>query len=575
MTFEEIGIEYKYIRAIEELGFNDPMPVQEKVIPHLIQEDCDDIIALAQTGTGKTAAYGLPLIQKTNQSAKHVQHLILCPTRELCLQISDDLTEYAKYDSNVKITAVFGGASIERQISIIKKGVHIISATPGRLLDLIKRRVVKISKIKSVVLDEADEMLNMGFRDELEAILKETPEDKNTLLFSATMPNEVRKMADQFMKNPVEITIGKKNVGAENVNHVSYMVHARDRYLALKRIADYYPEIYGIIFCRTRRETQEVADKLIQDGYNADSLHGELSQPQRDKVMAKFRIGHLKLLVATDVAARGLDVENLTHIINYNLPDELDVYTHRSGRTGRAGRSGTSIVIANLKEKHKLQMIEKKINKKFDFKPVPLGKDICEKQLLHLVDKMEKVEVDNEKIDSFLPVIMHKLEWLDREELIKKFVSVEFNRFLDYYKNTPDLNVPESSGKRNKQKRTSCIRDADRFTRFFINLGKTDDLRPVNVIGMINDYTNIRDIEIGAIEILKNFSFFEADNLYTGEILKGFKGREFKKRKINLEIAEGKKKKGEIDSGRNKKRDSYKRKSVGRKTERKRRRKEF
>ena len=573
MTFEEIGIENKYIRAIEEIGFKGPMPVQEKVMPHLIQEDCDDIIALAQTGTGKTAAYGLPLIQKTNPSAKHVQHLILCPTRELCLQSSDDLTAYAKYESGVKITAVFGGASIERQISIIKKGVHIISATPGRLLDLIKRRVVKISKIKSVVLDEADEMLNMGFRDELEAILKETPEDKNTFLFSATMPNEVRKMANRFMKNPVEITIGKKNVGADNVNHVSYMVHARDRYLALKRIADYYPEIYGIIFCRTRRETQEVADKLIHDGYNADSLHGELSQPQRDKVMAKFRIGHLKLLVATDVAARGLDVENLTHIINYNLPDELDIYTHRSGRTGRAGRSGTSIVIANLKEKHKLQIIEKKINKKFDFKPVPLGKDICEKQLLHLVDKMEKVEVDNEKIDSFLPVIMHKLEWLDREELIKKFVSVEFNRFLDYYKNTPDLNVPESSGKRSKEKRTSGKRAAEGFTRFFINLGKTDDLRPVNVIGMINDYTNIRDIEIGAIEILKNFSFFEADNLYTGEILKGFKGREFKKRKINLEIAEGKKKEGEIDSGRNKKRDSYKRKSVGRKTERKRRRK--
>ena len=573
MTFEEIGIENKYIRAIEEIGFKDPMPVQEKVIPHLIQEDCDDIIALAQTGTGKTAAYGLPLIQKTNQSAKHVQHLILCPTRELCLQISDDLTAYAKYDSNVKITAVFGGASIERQISTIKKGVHIISATPGRLLDLIKRRVVKISKIKSVVLDEADEMLNMGFRDELEAILKETPEDKNTLLFSATMPNEVRKMADRFMKNPVEITIGKKNVGADNVNHVSYMVHARDRYLALKRIADYYPQIYGIIFCRTRRETQEVAERLIQDGYNADSLHGELSQPQRDKVMAKFRIGHLKLLVATDVAARGLDVENLTHIINYNLPDELDIYTHRSGRTGRAGRSGTSIVIANLKEKHKLQMIEKKINKKFDFKPVPLGKDICEKQLLHLVDKMEKVEVDNEKIDSFLPVIMHKLEWLDREELIKKFVSVEFNRFLDYYKNTPDLNVPESSGKRNKQKRTAGKRDAKRFTRFFINLGKTDDLRPVNVIGMINDYTNIRDIEIGAIEILKNFSFFEANKLYAEEILKGFRGKAFKKRKIILEVAEGKKKEGKFDSGRNKKRDSYKRKSEGRKTERKRRRK--
>ncbi|MGB5849762.1 MAG: DEAD/DEAH box helicase [Ignavibacteriaceae bacterium] len=570
MTFEEIGIEYKYIRAIEELGFKDPMPVQEKVIPHLIQEDCDDIIALAQTGTGKTAAYGLPLIQKTNQSAKHVQHLILCPTRELCLQISDDLTAYAKYEPGVKITAVFGGASIERQISIIKKGVHIISATPGRLLDLIKRRVVKISNVKSVVLDEADEMLNMGFRDELEAILKETPEDKNTFLFSATMPNEVRKMANRFMKDPVEITIGKKNVGADNVNHVSYMVHARDRYLALKRIADYYPEIYGIIFCRTRRETQEVADKLIQDGYNADSLHGELSQPQRDKVMAKFRLGQLKLLVATDVAARGLDVENLTHIINYNLPDELDIYTHRSGRTGRAGRSGTSIIIANLKEKYKLKLIEKQINKKFDNKPVPLGKDICEKQLLHLVDKMEKVEVDNEKIDAFLPAIMHKLEWLDREELIKKFVSVEFNRFLDYYKNTSDLNVPESQGIRSKQNRTGNKRDAELFTRFFINLGKTDDLKPVNVIGMINDYTNIRDIEIGEIEILKNFSFFEADKLYTEKILKGFEGQEFKKRKINVEVSEGRKKATRSDFGRDKKKDSYKRKSEGRKAERRR-----
>ena len=388
MTFEEIGIENKYIRAIEELGFKNPMPIQEKVIPHLIQEDCDDIIGLAQTGTGKTAAYGLPLIQKTNPAAKYVQHLILCPTRELCIQISDDLVTYAKYNSDVKITAVFGGASIERQISIIKRGVHIISATPGRLLDLIKRRVVKISKIKSVVLDEADEMLSMGFRDDLEAILKETPKDKNTLLFSATMPNAVRKMANRFMKDPVEITIGKKNVGADNVNHVSYTVHASERYLALKRIVDYYPEIYGIIFCRTRRETQQVAEWLIKDGYNADSLHGDLSQPQRDNVMAKFRISHVKLLVATDVAARGLDVENLTHIINYNLPDDLEIYTHRSGRTGRAGRSGTSIVITHLKEKYKLQIIEKQINKKFENKPVPLGKDICEKQLFHVIDKM-------------------------------------------------------------------------------------------------------------------------------------------------------------------------------------------
>jgi ATP-dependent RNA helicase DeaD len=573
MTFEEIGIENKYIRAIEEMGFKNPMPVQEKVIPHLLQKDCDDIIGLAQTGTGKTAAFGLPLIQKTNPSVKHVQHLILCPTRELCLQISDDLTEYAKYDSVVKITAVFGGANIERQIIIIKKGVHIISATPGRLLDLINRKVVKISKVKSVVLDEADEMLNMGFRDELEAILKETPEDKNTLLFAATMPNEVRKMANRFMKNPVEITIGKKNVGADNVNHESYIVHARDRYLALKRIVDYYPEIYGIIFCRTRKETQEVADWLIQDGYNADSLHGDLSQPQRSKVMAKFRIKHLKLLVATDVAARGLDVENLTHIINYNLPDELVLYTHRSGRTGRAGRSGTSIVIANLREKHKLHMIEKKINKKFDNKLVPPGKEICEKQLFHLVDKMEKVEVDNEKIDAFLPAIMHKLEWLDREELIKKFVSVEFNRFLDYYKNTPDLNVPKSPGKYSEQKGAGGKHAAERFTRFFISLGKTDNLKPVDVIGMINNYTNIRGIDVGAIDILKNFSFFEADKTYTKEILKGFKERVFNKRKISVEVADSRKKEAKSDFGRNKKRKSFRKGSVKPKVRRKRRRK--
>ena len=571
MTFEEIGIENKYIRAIEDLGFKNPMPVQEKVIPHLIQEDCDDIIALAQTGTGKTAAFGLPLIQKTNQSAKHVQHLIICPTRELCLQISDDLTSYAKYESGVKITPVFGGASIERQISIIKKGVHIISATPGRLLDLINRRVVKISKIKTVVLDEADEMLNMGFRDDLEAILKETPEDKNTLLFSATMPNEVRKMANKFMNNPVEITIGKKNVGAENVNHVSYMVHARDRYLALKRIADYYPDIYGIIFCRTRRETQEVAEWLIKDGYNADSLHGDLSQPQRDKVMGSFRMKHLNLLVATDVAARGIDIENLTHIINYNLPDELEVYTHRSGRTGRAGRSGTSIVIANLKEKHKLRIIEKKINKKFDNKLVPLGKDICEKQLLHVIDKMEKVEVDNEKIDAFLPAIMHKLEWLDREELIKKFVSIEFNRFLVYYKNTPDLNVPDSSKKGREQKGKSGVRSAKGYTRFFINLGNTDNLRPVDVIGLIKDNTNIPDIDVGEIEIKKTFSFFEADKTYTDEILKGFEGKVFKKRKINLEVAEAKKREPRSDFGRNKKRRVFRKDSGKPKLRRKRR----
>lgn len=562
MTFEEIGIESKYIKAIEELGFEKPMPVQEKVIPHLIKDDSPDIIALAQTGTGKTAAFGLPLIQKSNPRTKHVQHLILCPTRELCLQISNDLAEYSKYDKEIKSTAVFGGASIERQITIIRKGVHIISATPGRLLDLIKRKVVKISKIKTVVLDEADEMLNMGFRDELEAILAETPKEKNTLLFSATMPSEVRKMANKFMNNPIEITIGKKNVGAENVKHESYIVHARDRYLALKRIADYYPDIYGIIFCRTRKETQEVADRLIQDGYNADSLHGDLSQPQRDKVMGKFRIKNISLLVATDVAARGLDVDNLTHIINYNLPDDLEVYTHRSGRTGRAGRLGTSIVIANMKEKNKLKQIERQINKKFDNKLVPLGKDICEKQLFHLVDRMERVEVNNERINAFLPAIMQKLEWLDREELIKRFVSVEFNRFLDYYKNTPDLNAPAAERKRGDQKRSAGKRAADGFTRFFINLGKTDDLRPVDIIGMINDYTNIRDIDIGEIDIKKNFSFFEADQTYTEEIMKGFKKKDFKKREINVEVAENTKRESSSDSHKGKRKRSFKKEST-------------
>jgi ATP-dependent RNA helicase DeaD len=349
------------------------------------------------------------------------------------------------------------------------------------------------------------------------------------------MPKEVRKIADRFMNNPLEITIGKQNVGAENVKHVCYMVHARERYLALKRVVDFHPEIYGIVFCRTRRETQEVADKLVKDGYNADALHGDLSQPQRDAVMKKFRVKHLKLLVATDVAARGLDVDDLTHIINYNLPDEMGIYTHRSGRTGRAGRSGTSILIANLKEKHKIKLIEKKIDKQFTYMPVPLGRDICEKQLFHLVDRMEKVAVDYTQIDTFLPEIYKKLEWLDREELIKKFVSVEFNRFLEYYKNAPDLNKPDDS-RRSGEKRTAVAG----FARFFINLGKTDDLKPAILMGLINDITGVRDIQIGEIEILKNFSFFEIDENFSAILLKTFKDKEFKKRKIVLEIAASK-----------------------------------
>ena len=541
LTFREIGIEESIIRAVEELGFETTMPVQEKVIPLLIKENSEDVLALAHTGTGKTAAFGLPLIQKTDSAKRYTQHLILSPTRELCLQIADDLVDYAKYKPSIRIGAVFGGSSIEKQIKMIRDGAHIISATPGRLLDLINRKVIDLKKIKTVVLDEADEMLNMGFREELESILAVTPKEKNTLLFSATMSNDIKKIANRYMRNPTEIAIGKRNTGSDDVTHICYMVHARDRYLALKRIADFFPEIYGIIFCRTRRETQEVADLLVKDGYNAESLHGDLSQQQRTVVMNKFRNKNLSLLVATDVAARGLDVDNLTHIINYSLPDESELYTHRSGRTGRAGRKGTSIVISNMKEKIRLQLIEDQIGKKFNHLPIPSGSEICEKQLFHLIDRMEKVEVDNTQITSYLPSIYKKLEWLDREELIKKFVSLEFNRFLEYYKNTPEL---ETSSGRDRGRSKS-----GQFTRFFINLGGTDDLKPAILMGLINEFTGINNIEIGDIEILKNFSFFEADKNFTDKILQSFTGKKFKKRDIAVEIA-SKKRSGNKPSGR-------------------------
>ncbi|NMB81836.1 MAG: DEAD/DEAH box helicase [Ignavibacteria bacterium] len=535
LTFEEMGISQNVIDAIKEIGFDSPMPIQEKVIPHLMKSEFEDLVALAQTGTGKTAAYGLPIIERTNPSLNKIQFLILSPTRELCLQISDDLASFAKYNPQIKIAAVFGGSSIERQIEKIRNGVHIISATPGRLVDLINRRIVNLDSIKILVLDEADEMLSMGFRDDLESILQTTPKQKNTLLFSATMPFEVASIAKKYMNKPVEISLGKRNAGAENVEHICYLVNHKERYLALKRIVDYNPDIYGIVFCRTRKETQEVADMLMKDGYNADALHGDLSQAQRDLVMNKFRIKHLQLLVATDVAARGLDVENLSHIINYNLPEELEIYTHRSGRTGRAGRKGISIAIVGLKEKSKLPQIEKQLNKKFSFMPVPSGKEICERQLLHLIDRVEKVEVDYSQIDPLLPDIFRKLEWLDREELIKKFVSVEFNRFLDYYKKAADLFSPQEYKRTGKEKG-----NASGFTRFFINLGRTDDLRPNSLMGLINEFTGINDIEIGKIELLKNFSFFEIDSNFAETVLKAFKDKSYKKRKIVLEAATSK-----------------------------------
>jgi ATP-dependent RNA helicase DeaD len=538
-SFEALELNKSILEAVKELGFEKPMPIQEKMIPLMLQEKCDDIIALAQTGTGKTAAFGLPIINKTDIQLKHIQYLIIAPTRELCLQIADDLKDFATYNKNIKIAAVFGGSSMDRQIQKIKQGAQIISATPGRLLDLINREVVNLNNVKAVILDEADEMLNMGFKEELEAILEQTPKNRNTFLFSATMPKQLLSIANRYMKNPVEVTIGKRNSGAENVEHQSYFVHARDKYLALKRIVDFHPNIYGIVFCRTRKETKEIAEKLVQDGYNADALHGDLSQSQREAVLNKFRTRHLKILVATDVAARGLDVEDLTHILNYDLPDELEIYTHRSGRTGRAGKTGTSIVIANLKERYKLSTIEKQLNKNFINMPIPSGKEICEKQLFHLVDRVEKVEVDTEQVDSFLPKIYEKLEWMDRNELIQRFVSIEFNRFLDYYKSLPDLRSPKDdrtlkdnrSGERSKSSRGN-------YTRYFLNLGITDGLKPASLIGMINDFTGIKDIEVGQIEILKNFSFFEADSNYQSEIMDGFKGQYLRKREINIEIAE-------------------------------------
>lgn len=532
-SFEELGLNENIISAIKELGFDNPMPVQEKIIPLLLQEKSDDIIALAQTGTGKTAAFGLPIIHNTDTKLKQVQYLIIAPTRELCLQIADDLKDFSAFNKQIRIAAVFGGSSMDRQIQKIKQGAQIISATPGRLLDLINRDVIDLKNVKAVVLDEADEMLNMGFKEELESILQNTPKNRNTYLFSATMPKQLISIANLYMKNPVEITIGKRNAGAENVEHISYFVHARDKYLALKRIVDFHPNIYGIVFCRTRQDTKEIAEKLVQDGYNADALHGDLSQSQRETVMNKFRTKHLKLLVATDVAARGLDVDDLTHILNYDLPEDTELYTHRSGRTGRAGKAGVSIVIANLKEKHRLSTIEKQLNKKFNILPIPSGEEICEKQLFHLIDKVEKVEVDTEQVEKYLPKIYEKLEWMDRNELIQRFVSVEFNRFLEYYKSLPDLKSP-----REDKQTARSGRSNGNYTRYFINLGVTDGLKPTQLIGMINDFTGVKNIEVGQIEILKNFSFFEADSDYQDEIIAGFQNQHLRSRAINLEIAE-------------------------------------
>lgn len=527
-SFEDLGIEPTIINAITDLGFETPTPIQSEVIPILL-ENKNDLIGLAQTGTGKTAAYGLPLVQDTPEKPTTTKVLILSPTRELCVQITKDLKNFAKFKKGLRVVPIYGGASLEHQFKELKKGAHIIAATPGRMVDMIKRGKANVSNIDTLVLDEADEMLNMGFKEELDSILETTPPVKRTLLFSATMSRDVERIALKFMHDPIEITVGKKNVGAENVTHAYYLVHEKDRYVALKRIADFNPSIYAIIFCRTRVETQQIADKLMNDGYNADALHGDLSQAQRDTVMQKFRLRNLQMLVATDVAARGLDVEGLTHIINYNLPDDTEQYTHRSGRTGRAGKTGVSVAIINLKEKYKIRHIEKIIGKKFKNERVPNGREICEKQLFNHIDRMETVDVYNEEIDGFLPTIYKKLEWLDREELIKRFVSIEFNYFLDYYKNTIDINVDEKADKKRK---------TGEMCRFFINLGRKNDMTPPLLIGLVNDISRRLSIRVGKIEIKHSFSFFEAEAYYKDTILKGFTTKKFKNQKVIVEEAE-------------------------------------
>lgn len=519
------------------------MPVQEAVIPYLLGTPID-LIALAQTGTGKTAAFGLPLLQKLSEGVSHgskPQALVLCPTRELCLQIADDLAAYSKYIPNVRILPVYGGSSIEAQIRVLRRGVEVIVATPGRLIDLMERGVASLDEVKTVVLDEADEMLNMGFSESLQTILADVPEERHLLLFSATMPKEIASIAGSYMRNPKEIVVGNRNEGNANIKHVYYMVSARHKYLALKRIADYYPSIYGIVFCRTRKETQEIADQLIKDGYNADSLHGELSQAQRDYVMQKFRIRNLQILVATDVAARGLDVNDLTHVIHYGLPDDIESYTHRSGRTARAGKTGLSIAICHSREKGKLRDIERIIKSKIERVQMPSGRDICEKQLYNLASRLERVELtEDATLEEFLPGILRKLDWLDKEELVRRLMLMEFRRLLDYYDGIEDIEeVDDRRGAtRGESFKTKSGRSAEAgMARLFINFGKLDGMYPNKLIELINKCVPGR-VKIGKIDLLPKFSFFDVDEHEAHDVVEGMNRYEVDGRRISVEFAD-------------------------------------
>ena len=541
-AFEKLGINEDILKGLSTLGFTEPTPVQEEVIPRMLEKQMD-LVSLAQTGTGKTAAFGIPLIQLINPKKKHTQGLVLCPTRELCMQVARDLEAFAKYIPKLKILSVYGGSRIDQQIRSLKKGVQIIVATPGRLKDLLGRRAADLSKINFVVLDEADEMLQMGFQDDLTAILENTPSQKSTLLFSATMPREVTAISKKYMNNPLELTIGTKNAGAENVRHEFYMVQVRNRYPALKRIVDNSPDIYSIVFCRTRRECNDVASKLIQDGYNADALHGELSQAQRDQVMGKFRSRNLQILVATDVAARGLDVSDLTHVINYNLPDEISSYTHRSGRTGRAGRAGISIAIISTKERYRIKSIERKIQKKFKQCSVPTGTEICKKQMLNLMDEVTQVKVDYKQIAPLYEEIAEKLQHLEREDLIKHFVSLQFNKFLNYYKDAPDLNVSarelkQDGGTRKQNDSRNSLHASQKFTTFQLNVGRRQGIMPQGIIGKINEIENVGRIKIGQIDILRNSARLEADSRYISQILNAFQQSEINGKQVSIEVTQ-------------------------------------
>ncbi|WP_269222259.1 DEAD/DEAH box helicase [Flavobacterium sp. IMCC34518] len=536
--FEQLGLSESLLKAILDLGFENPTEVQEKAIPLLLEKDTD-LVALAQTGTGKTAAFGFPVIQKIDANNRNTQALILSPTRELCLQITNELKNYSKYEKGINVVAVYGGASITEQARDIKRGAQIIVATPGRMQDMINRGLVNISQINYCILDEADEMLNMGFYEDIVNILSTTPDEKSTWLFSATMPAEVARIGKQFMTDPIEITVGTKNSGSATVSHEFYLVNARDRYEALKRLADCNPDIFSVVFCRTKRDTQAVAEKLIEDGYSAAALHGDLSQAQRDGVMKSFRGRQIQMLVATDVAARGIDVDNITHVVNYQLPDEIETYNHRSGRTGRAGKLGTSIVIVTKSELRKISSIERIIKQKFEEKTIPSGIEICEIQLLHLATKIKDTEVDHE-IDNYLPAINNVLEDLSKEELIKKMVSVEFNRFINYYKKNRDIsNQSSGSERRDRDDRDGAPRENNNggATRYFVNIGSRDNFDWMSLKDYLKETLDLGRDDVFKVDVKEGFSFFNTDPEHTDKVMEILNNVQLEGRRINVEIS--------------------------------------